>query len=165
MRWHATPTERDAACKTILEKMGGLDVAAFCIMDYWTFDGYLTLREYIQRHPDEAKKRVFPGIELRMAAPTNFRLNTHVLLSDEVTPENLAHFISHLKLADYGSKPPTRQQPRDESRAPSGASALARPRPCLPALVCVPRIDYVDSRTTILPYRRVSSRPQSEPLS
>lgn len=104
-----TPAERDAACKTILKKMGGLDVAAFCIMDYWTFDGYLTLRNYIQRHPDEAKKKVFPGIELRMAAPTNFRLNTHVLLSDEVSPENLAHFISHLKLADYGSKPPTRQ--------------------------------------------------------
>ncbi len=104
-----TPSARDATCKTILEKMNALDVTAFCIMDYWTFEGYLTLREYIERHPDEGKKKFFPGIEFRMTAPTNFRLNTHVLLSDEVSPENLAHFISHLKLADYGSKPPTHQ--------------------------------------------------------
>jgi ABC-type lipoprotein export system ATPase subunit len=89
--------------------MNNLDVAAFCVMDYWSFDGYLTLHDYIQRHPDAAKKRIFPGIELRMAAPTSFRLNTHVLLSDEVPLENLAHFISHLKLADQGGKPPTRQ--------------------------------------------------------
>ncbi len=78
-------------------------------MDYWTFDGYRLLREYIELNPGATQKAIFPGIELRMAAPTDFRLNTHVLLSNQVATENLSHFISHLKLADYEAKPPTRQ--------------------------------------------------------
>jgi ABC-type lipoprotein export system ATPase subunit/predicted metal-dependent phosphoesterase TrpH len=104
-----TADERDELCKDILDRMNEADVCAFCIMDYWTFDGYLALRDYLQRHPQVSSKRIFPGIELRMAAPTNFRLNTHVLFSDEVTSDSLGHFLSHLKLAAYDGKPPTRQ--------------------------------------------------------
>ncbi len=126
-----TSGDCDATCKAILEKMDGLDVVAFCIMDYWTFDGYLMLRDYIERHPGEAKKKIFPGIELRMAAPTDFRLNTHVLLNDEVASENLAHFISHLKLADTGSKPPTRQHLIELGR--SYDSSKLRLHGCTPA--------------------------------
>lgn len=78
-------------------------------MDYWTFDGYLQLRDYVNRNPGITKKSIFPGIEIRMVAPTNFRLNTHVLFSDAVSTEALGHFISHLKISDLASKPPTRQ--------------------------------------------------------
>jgi ABC-type lipoprotein export system ATPase subunit len=101
--------ERDELCAEIIDKINSTDVCAFCIMDYWTFDGYLLLRDYIERNPDSTDKTIFPGIELRMVAPTDFRLNTHVLLSDTVSAENLAHFISHLKLADHETRPPTRQ--------------------------------------------------------
>lgn len=103
------PDQRDEACKKIVEKMNELNVAAFCIMDYWTFDGFITLREYRKRYPTELQKRIFPGIELRMEAPTDYRLNTHVLISDEVSDDNLRHFVSHLKLSGHEHKPPTRE--------------------------------------------------------
>lgn len=104
-----TAAERTKVCEDILAKINALDIVAFCIMDYWTFDGYLALREHITAKPYASTKRIFPGIELRMAAPANFRLNTHVLFNDDVSSEALGHFLSHLKLADYSQKPPTRQ--------------------------------------------------------
>jgi hypothetical protein len=101
--------QRDSLCKEVLDAMNAIDVVAFCIMDYWTFDGYLTLRDYIARHPGATTKRIFPGIELRIVAPVNFKLNSHVLLSYDVLSEDFSHFISHLKLAAPGGKPPSRQ--------------------------------------------------------
>ena len=37
--------EREHLCRAILARMNSLDVISFCIMDYWTFDGYILLRE------------------------------------------------------------------------------------------------------------------------
>jgi ABC-type lipoprotein export system ATPase subunit len=104
-----TPAERDQLCKNIADRFNALEVSAFCIMDYWTFDGYLALREYTQRNPAATTKRFFPGIELRLEAPTDYRLNTHVLFSDDVLPEALGHFLSHLKMGGPDGKPPSRQ--------------------------------------------------------
>jgi hypothetical protein len=64
-----------------------------------TFDGFIILREYLNQHPTLEMKRIFPGIELRMAAPTGFRLNTHVLINDDITDENLPAFVTQLRLA------------------------------------------------------------------
>ncbi len=99
----------DAACKAVLDKMNDLDVVAFGIMDYWTFEGYLTLQEYLKRNPAHGKKAIFPGIELRMEAATEYRLNTHVLISDDAPDDDLRHFVSHLKMPGPDGKPPTRQ--------------------------------------------------------
>ena len=104
-----TDAERDATCKAIVEKMNALDIDAFCIMDYWLFDGYLAVRDYIQRNPTALKKRLFPGIELRLEAPTDFRLNTHVLFDDAVLPETLQHFLVCLRMGGSPGKPPSRQ--------------------------------------------------------
>lgn len=101
--------QRNAACQKIVEKINALDVVAFCIMDYWTFDGFILLREYLNAHPTMPKKRIFPGIELRMAAPTDFRLNTHILISDHVTDDSLRAFVTHLRLASDEDKWPTRE--------------------------------------------------------
>jgi ABC-type lipoprotein export system ATPase subunit len=109
--------EREQLSKQIFDRMNALDVCAFCIMDYWTFDGYLELKKYQAAHPGESFKRVFPGIELRMEAPTNYRLNTHVLLSDEVLPETLGHFLSHLKMGGPHGKPLSRQNFIDVAKA------------------------------------------------
>jgi ABC-type lipoprotein export system ATPase subunit len=103
-----THTERDQACKDIIDRINELDVAAFCIMDYWTFEGYLTLREYIVRNPGVTSKRIFPGMEFRLEAPTDYRLNAHVLLNDELDSETLRAFVMHLKLSGPNGKPPTR---------------------------------------------------------
>ncbi len=104
-----TTTERDDTCKSVLERMGALDVDAFCIMDYWTFDGFLELRDYLCRNPTATVKRVFPGIELRLEAPTDYRLNTHVLFDDLVSNERLGHFLAHLKFGGPQGRPPSRE--------------------------------------------------------
>jgi hypothetical protein len=104
-----TEAERDATCKAIVEKMNSLDIDAFCIMDYWLFEGYLAVRDYAQKNPTALKKRLFPGIELRLEAPTDFRLNTHVLFDDAVFPETLQHFLSCLRMGGSSGKPPSRQ--------------------------------------------------------
>lgn len=104
-----TAVEREETCKAIIKKMNSLDVDVFCIMDYWLFDGYLAIRDYTQKNPTELKKRLFPGIELRLEAPTDFRLNTHVLFDDAVLPETLQHFLSCLRMGGSLGKPPSRQ--------------------------------------------------------
>lgn len=104
-----THEERDVACEKIINKINEIDIVAFCVMDYWTFDGFIILREYLSRHPEMKKKRIFPGLEFRMAAPTDFRLNTHVLINDEVTDDALRAFIANLRLASDEGKPPTRE--------------------------------------------------------
>jgi ABC-type lipoprotein export system ATPase subunit len=104
-----TTAERDDTCKSILERMGALDVDAFCIMDYWTFDGFLELRDYLRRNPTATAKRVFPGIELRLEAPTDYRLNTHILFDDLVSNERLGHFLAHVKLVGPQGRPPSRE--------------------------------------------------------
>lgn len=107
-RFHKDDAEKhDETCKAIIDRINDLDVVAFCVMDYWTFDGYLALREYLSRHPDATTKRIFPGIELRMPSPTKYRLNIHALLNDELSDEKFANFLSHLKLAG-SNKPATR---------------------------------------------------------
>ncbi len=103
-----TQAERDQTCKVIIDRINELDVAAFCIMDYWTFEGYFILREYISRDPAVTSKRIFPGMEFRLEAPTDYRLNAHVLLNDELDSETLNAFVMHLKLSGPNGKPPTR---------------------------------------------------------
>jgi predicted ATPase/predicted nuclease with TOPRIM domain len=109
-RWEQqSPEEREVTRQAIVEKMNALDIDAFCIMDYWTFDGYLAVRDYMRQHPGIARKRLFPGIELRLEAPTNHRLNTHVLFDDAVLPEALGHFLARLCTGSPSGKPPSRQ--------------------------------------------------------
>jgi ABC-type lipoprotein export system ATPase subunit/predicted metal-dependent phosphoesterase TrpH len=104
-----TETEREETCKAIVEKMNSIDVDAFCIMDYWIFDGYLAVRDYVGRNPGVLTKKLFPGIELRLEAPTNFRLNTHVLFDDALLPEHLQTFLARLNIGGASNKPPSRQ--------------------------------------------------------
>ncbi|WP_339907167.1 TrlF family AAA-like ATPase [Symmachiella dynata] len=93
------PEEQTKACESIVDKLNELDVVAFCIMDYWTFEGYILLRRYIKDNPGCTAKRIFPGIELRINAPTNFRLNSHVLLNDELDDDMLRVFQNKLQMA------------------------------------------------------------------
>lgn len=112
-----TPAEREATCKAIVDRMNATDVDAFGIMDYWTFDGYFTLREFQLAHPDATTKTVFPGLELRLEAPTNHRLNTHVLFCNSVLPETLTNFLARLSIGGPNGQPPTKQNFIDIAKA------------------------------------------------
>lgn len=71
--------------------------AVYALMDYWTFEGWFALKRRLkQSGAPKLTKTVFPGIELRLAAPTSCRLNAHVLFSDEVDDQVLQDFKSAL---------------------------------------------------------------------
>ena len=74
-----TNDEREDTCKTIVEKLNSLDVDAFCIMDYWIFDGYLAVRKYIENNPGVLTKCLFPvsytHLKHTMAAPSGVAIS------------------------------------------------------------------------------------------
>lgn len=71
----------------------------FVTMDYWTFDGYLAIAEYEKEHPGAlAGKVVFPGIELRVESSLKQRLNVHLVLDPEVSPQTMKDVLAVLKI-------------------------------------------------------------------
>ena len=85
--------------KSLVETMNASVCEVFCIMDYWTFDWYHQLQDYLKR-PDAVplQKTVFPWIELRVDSPTKIRMNIHAILSDTLQKDQLNDFISHLRI-------------------------------------------------------------------
>lgn len=102
-------TQATAVCKLITERMEAIDVDAFAIMDYWTFDGFYVLRDYLNRNLSATRKPVFPGIEIRLEAPTNYKLNTHVVFHEALSNDSLAHFLARLTIGGLEDRPPSRQ--------------------------------------------------------
>jgi len=94
----SSPTTK-ALVDQMITAMNAAEPAVFALMDYWTFNGWFALQRRL-RDADAPKltKTVFPGIELRLAAPTEIRLNAHVLFSDDVEDQILDDFRSALKL-------------------------------------------------------------------
>lgn len=77
--------------------------AVYAIQDYWHFDGWFALkRRLADAGAPLLAKTVFPGIELRIAAPMAARLNAHVIFSNEIPDQLLRDFLSNLKLEITG---------------------------------------------------------------
>ncbi|KND50677.1 MAG: ATPase involved in DNA repair [Parcubacteria bacterium C7867-001] len=93
-----TAPEKEQAFQKMLETINNSDVAAFAMTDYWTFDGYLEFKDYIKRKNLKLNKTVFPGMELRVEAPVDYRLNIQVILSDELTAQQLKDFKAKLRI-------------------------------------------------------------------
>lgn len=83
----------------MIAALNAAEPAVFALMDYWTFEGWFALKRRLGK-PGAPKltKTVFPGIELRLAAPTTCRLNAHVLFSEEVSDQDLRDFRSALQV-------------------------------------------------------------------
>lgn len=94
--------DRDVLLHRWIKAINNADASVFAVMDYWTFDGYLALREYVRRHPNELKKTILPGIELRVQSPTAERLDIHAILSDELPDQRLRDFLSKLDVQIIG---------------------------------------------------------------
>ena len=83
----------------MIEAMNKAEPAVFCIMDYWTFDGWFALKQRLaDADAPKLTKKVLPGIELRLSAPTDKRLNAHVIFSDEASDQHLKDFLSSLRI-------------------------------------------------------------------
>ena len=104
--WDGKRFDPDPTSKTnadLVDKMiaalNAAEPAVFALMDYWTFEGWFALKRRLgEAGAPKLIKTVFPGIELRLAAPMRSRLNAHVLFSDEVTDQVLRDFKSALKV-------------------------------------------------------------------
>ncbi|MHC1716354.1 MAG: TrlF family AAA-like ATPase [Candidatus Dojkabacteria bacterium] len=90
--------ETEESMQKFISVINDSSTEAFCVMDYWTFDWVIALKKYTKLHPDELKKRVFYGIELRVESSTDYRLNIHAILSDELSVQQLNDFKSSLKV-------------------------------------------------------------------
>lgn len=83
----------------MISALNAAEPAVFALMDYWTFDGWFALnRRLAQSDAPKLNKKVFPGIELRLVAPMDGRLNAHVIFSNTVEDQILRDFMSKLKL-------------------------------------------------------------------
>jgi len=99
-----SPEEITAEIKNFIKIINESDIAVFCLMDYWTFDWYLELQDYLITNPEELKKTVLPGMELRVESPTSYRLNIHFILSDKLSRQQLIDFKSELYIRSIGKK-------------------------------------------------------------
>ncbi|MEX8505137.1 TrlF family AAA-like ATPase [Leptothrix ochracea] len=91
--------ENRALIDEMIAAMNAAEPAVFAIMDYWTFDGWFALKHRLAEPGAPAlKKTVFPGIELRLSAPTSKRLNAHVVFSEDTPNHYLREFLTDLKL-------------------------------------------------------------------
>ena len=93
-----TPESRDRVLEQLIETVEASDVAVFGIMDYWTFDGYLALRDSIISRDITLQKTIFPGMELRIEAAVDYRLNIQVVLSDSLKKQQLQDFKAALRI-------------------------------------------------------------------
>lgn len=91
--------DRDQLIAQTVSAMAKAAPDVFVMMDYWTFDGYLSIVEYEKAHPGAlAGKVIFPGIELRVESSLSQRLNVHLVLDPEVSPQTLKDVLAVLKI-------------------------------------------------------------------
>lgn len=98
-RFGTDPTRNKALVDEMIVALNDASPIAFGLMDYWTFDGWFALKQrQAEREGPALQKTVFPGIELRLMAPMDGRLNAHVLFSNDISDQHLRDFLSRLKL-------------------------------------------------------------------
>jgi len=88
--------EKRDAFRHLLDVIEESDVAVFCFVDYWTIDGYIQFEKYLKENDLPCSKTIFPGIELRVEAPVDYRLNAQVILSNALSFQQLNDFKSNL---------------------------------------------------------------------
>lgn len=101
-KFHSNPDspENIQLVDEMIHALNAAEPAVFAIMDYWTFDGWFALkRRLAQSGSPKLEKTVFPGIELRLVAPMDGRLNAHVLFSNYINDQELDDFRSALNVA------------------------------------------------------------------
>lgn len=97
--------EKEESIKQFIRTVNSLEIEVFTIQDYWNFDFYLALRKYTHDNPNELKKAVFPGMELRIESSSDFRLNIHVILADDLTNQKLQEFKNKLQIGAVAGSP------------------------------------------------------------
>ncbi|MFA5180800.1 MAG: hypothetical protein WC405_05730 [Syntrophales bacterium] len=93
-------SEKTASVDEMIKTFNESEPEVFVLMDYWTFDGWFSLKKRLEEDGvPKLMKKVLPGIELRLVSPTKYRLNAHVVFSDEVSDQDLKNFKAKLEVA------------------------------------------------------------------
>ncbi|WP_239007509.1 TrlF family AAA-like ATPase [Pseudomonas granadensis] len=104
-RKHPDSAENKALVDEMIKALNSAKPDVFALMDYFTFDGWFALkRRLAEADAPKLTKTVFPGIELRLAAPMRGRLNAHVLFSNELDDQTLKDFQARLRIP-LGDRP------------------------------------------------------------
>jgi len=91
---------RDQVVADTVSALAKADPHVFVIMDYWTFDGYLAIKDHVKQSPESlGRKKVFPGIELRVESSNKAqRLNVHLVICPDIHRQELQDVLSTLKI-------------------------------------------------------------------
>lgn len=99
-KFNGDKSHDDSLIDQMIHALNNSEPAVFALMDYWTFDGWFKLKERLKESDaPRLEKVVFPGIELRLVAPMEGRLNAHVIFSNEIENQELIDFKSVLQVA------------------------------------------------------------------
>ncbi len=101
--------KKTESLKKIIGEIEESTADVFGIMNYWTFDGYFKIQEYIGGLPTRPKTLILPGIEFRMEAPTDFRLNSHLLFDNTLSESDLGIFLSGLRIVHEPELPVSKE--------------------------------------------------------
>ena len=94
-----TSKEANIFCQKIINQINSSEPIAFSIVDYFTFDGILRIKKFLNENSNNSlQKTLFPGIELRLETPTDFRTNVQVIFSEKITDQELKDFKADLKI-------------------------------------------------------------------
>lgn len=87
------------------QKLEESDVHALGITDYFSAEGYFTFIEKFKAKYPDSKKVFFPNIEFRLEDKNkeNDHINIHVVLSNEVTKEEVERFLSGIELRNVNA--------------------------------------------------------------
>lgn len=96
--------EKKESIEKFIKTVNDSSVDVFCIMDYWTFNWYTEIKKYLNLNPNVLNKTIFPGMELRVECPVDYRLNIHVILSDKLTEQQIIDFKSELIIRSIDRK-------------------------------------------------------------
>lgn len=95
-----TEGEKTESVDEMIVALNKAEPTVFVLMDYWNFDGWFALKKRLsEKGAPKLNKIVFPGIELRLVSPTTYRLNAHVIFSDDVSDQDLLNFMGKLEVA------------------------------------------------------------------
>lgn len=103
-KFGSDPIKNTQLIDEMIDALNKAEPAVFALMDYWTFDGWFALKKRLaESGAPKLEKVVFPGIELRLVAPMNGRLNAHVIFSNKIKDQALIDFKSKLTVEHVNS--------------------------------------------------------------
>lgn len=100
---HYTPKSGSPDLEQFCRIVHESDVAVVAIADYFSFDGYFSVKDVYEKLYADDKTLLFPNLELRLPLAANRdeqEVNLHLIFNPELTRDDADKFLGHLKTAE-----------------------------------------------------------------